>query len=63
MTIYNKQTAYNLLIELSNEIIAGNLPYDVHIAEVCDLAKQAGATPNKIRNIRERLLSDSSQQT
>lgn len=52
---HDKQSAFNLLVELSNEILIGNLTYTENIAEVCKLAKQAGASQAYIEHLRKKL--------
>jgi len=54
MTDY-KQTAYNLLVELSQEIHVGNLPYEENILEVIKYAKKAGLNDQQITKVKSRI--------
>ena len=47
-----EQTAYNLLVELSQEIHVGNLPYNENISEVIKYAKKAGLNDQQITNVK-----------
>ena len=50
-----KQTAYNLLVELSQEIHLGNLVYDDHINEIVKYAKQAGLDKRQVDLVKDRI--------
>jgi len=50
-----KQTAYNLLVELSQEIHVGNLAYEENILEVIKYAKKAGLNDQQITKVKSRI--------
>lgn len=50
-----KQLAYNLLVELGQEIHLGNLVYDHHINEIVKYAKQAGLSDQHITKVKNRI--------